>query len=134
MKRSALFIFCTLFSVAFFGQQNKNDAASSYKFSVSSSYISITNPFPKSENGEYKTVNNMGDVINNKTGYTADPCTAPVESYIIFPSVLTPGSNNGDLYISFNKNGTWTEPVNMGNLINPNANEYGPFLLPDGKY
>jgi Tol biopolymer transport system component len=90
--------------------------------------------YAKPENGEYKTVTNMGSVINIKNGYTADPCIAPDESFIIFSSARTPGASNSDLYISYNENGTWTEPVNMGNLINTNANEYGPFLTPDGKY
>jgi Tol biopolymer transport system component len=28
----------------------------------------------------------------------------------------------------------WTEPENLGNKINTSANEFGPFLSPDGKY
>lgn len=90
--------------------------------------------FIKSDNGKYEKLSNIGSVININNGYTGDPCIAPDESYIIFPSARTVGANNGDLYISFNENGTWTEPVNMGNLINTTANEYGPFLSPDGKY
>jgi Tol biopolymer transport system component len=77
-------------------------------------------------------INNIGSIINK--GYTGDPCIAPDESFIIFTSARTLGADNVDLYVSFNKNGSWTEPVNMGELINTKANEYAPFLSPDGKY
>ncbi|MEI7492560.1 MAG: hypothetical protein WCK92_14260 [Bacteroidota bacterium] len=90
--------------------------------------------FAKPSHGKFGNASNIGSVINVKGGYSGDPCIAPDESYIIFPSVRTAGVNNSDLFISFNENGTWTEPVNMGNLINTKANEYGPFLSPDCKY
>ena len=77
-------------------------------------------------------LHNIGSIINK--GYTGDPCIAPDESYIIFTSARTLGANNVDLYISFHENGTWSEPVTMGNLINTTANEYAPFLSPDCKY
>jgi Tol biopolymer transport system component len=90
--------------------------------------------FAKPDHGKYENVCNIGSVVNVNGGYAGDPCIAPDEGYIIFPSVRTAGANNSDLFISFNEKGTWTEPVNMGNLINTRANEYGPFLSPDGKY
>jgi len=90
--------------------------------------------FIKQTDGKYEKASNAGSVINVNGGYSGDPCIATDESYIIFPSVRTAGANNSDLFISFNKNGTWTDPVNMGNSINTGANEYGPFLSPDGKY
>ncbi len=90
--------------------------------------------FSRPDNGKYDTVRNIGSVINVNGGYAGDPYIAPDESYLIFSSVRSSGANGSDLYISFNEDGTWTEPVNMGNLINTKANEYGPFLSPDGKY
>ena len=90
--------------------------------------------FIKPEHGKYEKPDNMGSVINLNGGYSADPCIAPDESYIIFPSARTAGANNSDLFISVRENGTWSEPVGLGNLVNTNANEYGPFLSPDGKY
>ncbi len=42
-------------------------------------------------------------------------------------------STEDDIYVSFlEKNGTWTEPMNLGNDINTNATECIPFLAPDG--
>jgi Tol biopolymer transport system component len=85
--------------------------------------------FVKPDDGK---INNIGSIINK--GYTGDPCIAPDESFIIFTSARKLSEDNVDLYVSFNKNGSWTEPVNMGELINTKANEYAPFLSPDGKY
>jgi Tol biopolymer transport system component len=90
--------------------------------------------FIKPEDEKYEKESNIGSVINVMGGYAGDPCIAPDESYLIFPSVRTAGANNSNLYISFNEHGTWTEPVKMGKFINTKANEYGPFLSPDGKY
>ena len=45
------------------------------------------------------------------------------------------GYGEYDLYISFSKkNGSWTEPVNMGSEINSHAYEFRPYVTPDGKY
>jgi Tol biopolymer transport system component len=82
--------------------------------------------------GKYDKVNNIGSSIN--MGYASDPCIAPDESYLIFMGARKVDADNSDLYISFNNNGVWDEPVKMGNQINTNANEYSPFLSPDSKY
>lgn len=38
-----------------------------------------------------------------------------------------------DLYVSFRRaNGTWTEPANMGGVVNTIGNEIGPFIAADG--
>ena len=39
-----------------------------------------------------------------------------------------------DLYISYNRNGAWSKPVNLGDKINSAGNEYSPTISPDGKY
>lgn len=88
--------------------------------------------FIKPINGRYEKINNMGSAINKRSAL--DPCIAPDESYIIFASIRKLFAFNSDLYISFNENGAWSEPVNMGNMINTSADEYAPFLSPDGKY
>lgn len=39
-----------------------------------------------------------------------------------------------DLYVSFkNENGTWSEPLNLGNVVNSADEEGSPFLASDGK-
>lgn len=62
------------------------------------------------------------------------PWVAPDESYLIFSSHRDDGYGNGDLYISFNINNEWTEPVNMGPKINTANQERFPSVSPDGKY
>lgn len=71
----------------------------------------------------------------NTPAYEADVFIAPDESYIIFCSTRDGGEGQGDLYISFKqKNGDWTEAVNMGPDINTPLYEYCPFVTKDGKY
>lgn len=46
-----------------------------------------------------------------------------------------PDSRGGfDLYISYNRNGVWTKPVNLGDKINSSGNEYSPTISPGGRY
>jgi hypothetical protein len=63
-----------------------------------------------------------------------DPFIAPDESYLIFSSVKTGGYGQDDQYISYDKNGRWTNPKNLGPSINTDAIEYGSYVSPDGKY
>jgi len=88
--------------------------------------------FVKSNKGKYDKLENIGSPINKL--YAWDPCIAPDESYLIFGAGRQDGYGQSDLYISFKRNGLWTEPKNLGNKINTKANEFGPFLSPDNKY
>ena len=64
----------------------------------------------------------------------ADPFIAPDESYIIFSSDRTGGAGQGDLYISFRRNGVWAAPASLGPLVNTADYEYTPFVTADGKW
>jgi Tol biopolymer transport system component len=83
--------------------------------------------------GKYSQVEKLGDIINTP-GTDADPYIAPDESYLIFCSDRQGGFGEGDLYISYNRGGAWTEPRNLGAAINTGEFEYTPLLSPDGKY
>jgi hypothetical protein len=85
--------------------------------------------------GEYTTPENLGTPINS-THEEFDPYVAPDGTYLIFTSYERPdGDGAGDLYISFREgDGSWTEPVNMGQGVNSTANENRPFVTIDGKY
>ncbi len=67
-----------------------------------------------------------------------DMFVAPDESYMIISCWDHPDnicSGQGDLYITYQKdNGTWTEEINMGELINTRYGENCPQVSPDGKY
>jgi len=62
------------------------------------------------------------------------PCIAPDESFLIFGARRT-GTYNFDLFIIFQKSdGTWTEPMGLGDKINSDKKEGNASLSPDGKY
>ncbi len=63
-----------------------------------------------------------------------DPSIAPDESFIIF-SANRPGGQgaSADVHICFQKDGKWSEPVNLGGNVNSTFLENAPSLAPDGK-
>jgi hypothetical protein len=83
-------------------------------------------------NGKYQHVESLHEL--NTPNVDADPYVAPDESYVIFCSGRSGGFGSGDLYISFNRNGRWTEPKNLGATINTQDFEYTPLISPDGKW
>jgi len=83
--------------------------------------------------GKYSQVEKLPDIINTP-GTDADPYIAPDERFLIFCSDRPGGFGEGDLYISLNRGGVWTEPRNLGASINTGEFEYTPLLSPDGKY
>ena len=69
------------------------------------------------------------------TGKENSPVIHPDENYLLFQSSRQGGFGGHDLYVSFKqKNGTWSEPLNIGQPTNSEAYDFGPRLSPDGKY
>ena len=63
------------------------------------------------------------------------PFIAPDESYLLFSSHRPDGYGNGDIYVSFRNDGTWTDPKILGPEINGSeTQERFPYVSPDGKY
>lgn len=87
----------------------------------------------KYENDKYSAVEKLDTIINSRYG-AWDPFISPDESYIIFSSTRPDGYGKEDQYISYNRNGVWTAPQNLGPLINSDKIEYGSYISPDGKY
>jgi len=84
--------------------------------------------------GGYSSPENLGAVLNGAYD-NIDNVIAPDQSFIIFVSYGRPDAlGNGDLYISFNKDGSWTPPKNLGAPINSVALDYTPSVSPDGMY
>jgi Tol biopolymer transport system component len=84
--------------------------------------------------GKYAEPENLGDAINSQY-HDGDPYIAPDESYLVFVSYGRPdGLGDGDLYISFRRDGAWTKAVNLGPKINSSALDFCPIVSPDGKY
>jgi Tol biopolymer transport system component len=63
-----------------------------------------------------------------------DPYIAPDESYLLFESDRPGGFGGVDIYVSFNIDGEWQQPVNLGPSINTSAYEVAAKVSPDGKF
>ncbi|MGB5236313.1 MAG: hypothetical protein WBM43_12725 [Flavobacteriaceae bacterium] len=86
------------------------------------------------EQGQYKNITRMGSEINFPGKYIAHPYISPDESYILYDGEGSSGYGDNDLYISFNKNGSWTKAINLGSEVNTDQTEMCPSVSPDGKY
>ncbi|MBA2338803.1 MAG: PD40 domain-containing protein [Pyrinomonadaceae bacterium] len=84
-------------------------------------------------NGKYAEPENLGDMINTRFN-EFEPYIAPDESFLIFMSARPEGLGASDLYISYQRNGAWTKPINLGDKINSSASELSPMISPDGRY
>ncbi len=86
-------------------------------------------------NGKYEEPKNLGTIINT-TGNDHTPFIAPDESYLIYVSPGKSSSPGGaKFHISYrNTDGTWMEPVSLGQKINSLRAGLCPAVTPDGKY
>jgi hypothetical protein len=76
----------------------------------------------------------LGAPINGEFR-TGDTFVAPDESYMIISSARSPSLGRGDLFVSFRRgDGSWGEPIHLGDMINTADHEYCPMVTPDGKY
>jgi len=76
----------------------------------------------------------LGDAINTPFN-EFEALISPDGSFLILMAGGRSDSRGGfDLYISYNRSGGWTKPVNLGDKINSSGNEYSPVISPDGKY
>lgn len=86
------------------------------------------------ENGQYSLPVDIGLPVNN--GGALHAFVAPDKSYMLFNSPRAGSYTQLDIWISFhNKDGSWTEPQNLGETINSGADAIlCPTVSPDGKY
>jgi WD40-like Beta Propeller Repeat len=87
------------------------------------------------QNGKYQEAESLGSPVNEEGVWSLEALIAPDESYLLIGSFgRQPGFGNSDLFISYNQNGVWTKPKNLGPVINTAAREYSPRISPDGKW
>jgi hypothetical protein len=80
-------------------------------------------------NGKYQEPVNLGYPINTKRD-EGNSYIAADESYMIFSSDgNASGFGQADLYISFNQNGKWSVPMNLGDEINSEQNDFCPTIF-----
>ncbi len=109
----------------YFASKDKSIEAPRYAFDIYRSEY---------KNGQFLTPQKLPEAINTDR-YEADVFIAPDESYMIFCSIRRNGLGQGDLYISFkDKDGNWTQAINMGESINTEKHELCPFVSANGKY
>ena len=71
----------------------------------------------------------------NTPGNEIEAYAAPDESWVILASDGRADTRGKyDLYVSWQCDGAWTEPRNLGDGINGEAKDYAPKLSPDGRY
>jgi len=91
--------------------------------------------YSKFQNGAYQPRILLPPIFNDKDMAWGNPYVSPDESYFIFNSSRPGGFGGTDLYISYKKNdGTWTNPKNLGNIINTSTNECGSEITDDNLY
>jgi hypothetical protein len=87
-------------------------------------------------NGTYQNRVILPKPVNYVGSQTwGDPYVSPDETYLIFKSIRPEGFGQNDLYISYKKtDGSWTNPKNLGNIINTQYDQSSGDVTPDGLY
>jgi len=74
-------------------------------------------------------------VLNGPNIASFEAFIAPDESYLLIGSFGRDDTlGSSDLYISYQQNGVWTKPKNLGPAINSPARDYSPRVSLDGKW
>jgi hypothetical protein len=85
--------------------------------------------------GKYPAIEDLGPAVNGQNIWSLEALIAPDESYLLIGSFgRQPSFGNSDLFVSYNHNGVWSKPENLGPAINTPAREYSPRISPDGKW
>lgn len=80
--------------------------------------------------GEWKAIEVLP--FNNPSYSCLHPSVSASGEELYFASDMAGGSGGLDLYVSYFRNGNWSDPVNLGTKINTSKNEVFPFIHPDG--
>jgi Tol biopolymer transport system component len=86
------------------------------------------------DEGGYPTVENIGAPVNSP-GFEFNAFIAPDESYLLFGSQGREGeTGGGDIFISYRKAGTFTEPRLLPASVNTHRLDYCPTVFRDRLY
>jgi hypothetical protein len=66
-------------------------------------------------------------IFNDSTYSFSQPCIDKEEKMFFFDSDIKGGFGGLDIYLSLNINDKWTDPINLGPIINSPGNEIYPF-------
>jgi hypothetical protein len=84
----------------------------------------------KKADGAWKSTEELP--FNNSTFHTAHPAISATGDTLVFASDMPGGKGKSDLWMSVRRNGTWSQPVNLGDMINTPGNEMYPAFGPGG--
>lgn len=73
------------------------------------------------------------DPANPQADWEFNPEISADGRVLVFTSLRPGGYGWGDLYVSFLRRGTWTEPRNLGPAVNTAEDEFHPTLSRDGR-
>jgi Tol biopolymer transport system component len=83
--------------------------------------------------GRWSVPYNLGWPVNT-SAWESTPSISADGNLLIFTSNRQGGNGGKDLWYSIlNKRGTWSNPVNLGNVINTDGDEMSPFIHFDGR-
>ena len=86
--------------------------------------------FAELHDGEWDSL--VGFEYNNIEYSITTPCFSPDGHDLYFASDMPGGYGGTDIYRSTFANGEWSEPVNLGEIINTKGNEVYPFIASNG--
>ncbi len=76
---------------------------------------------------------NLGDQVNT-SAWESQPCLAADGRTLFFISTRKGGYGGSDIWKSIHQaDGSWSQPVNLGDTINTPGDEMAPFIHPDGR-
>jgi len=86
----------------------------------------------KLKEGKYQSPVMLPPPVNSGTSDTS-PFISPNGRVLLFYSTRPGGKGSADLYVSYNRHGHWTDPQNLGSVVNTSEEEDNPVVSPDGK-
>jgi hypothetical protein len=85
--------------------------------------------------GKYQEAEDLGPDFNGPTVNNFEAFIAPDESFLLIGSFGREDTlGSSDLYISYNHDGKFSKPKNLGPTINGPARDYSPRVSGDGKW
>jgi outer membrane protein OmpA-like peptidoglycan-associated protein len=89
--------------------------------------------FARKINEKYGTPKNIGAPVSS-SAWDSQPCLSADGTTLYFTSSRAGGKGGSDIWRSkLGSDGKWGAPENLGDSVNTERNEEGPFLHPDGK-
>ena len=83
--------------------------------------------------GEFGEAVSLTSPINTKNRFESSTSITEDGRFLYFVSERDKGLGRGDIYVSEKVNGNWSEPKNMGNVINTSGDEKFVFIHPNGQ-